>query len=172
MNKIAKALVQVGEDDSEILIRPCFPVNIRLMRTNVGYFNVVAQVINHMKGVIQTKFSDYTALQGISGANVGIPFNIIIIYYDGKLLTMLNPVIISKSKETKTTLSNCGSINLKEPIKVTRHISVTVRYVPFIDASCLEYEEKVFKSGTVQHEIEHNLGILITNKKEIKNESV
>ena len=104
MNKIAKALVQVDEHDSEILIRPCFPVNIRLMKTNVGYFNVVEQAINHMKGVIQTKFSDYAALQGISGANVGIPFNIIIIYYDGKLLTMLNPVVISKSKEEGTAI--------------------------------------------------------------------
>jgi len=66
--------------------------------------------------------------------------------------------------------SNCGSLNLEESIPVERHESVTVKYYPFP----IEGEEyaaefhlpivETFTSGTIQHEIEHNNGILITDK--------
>lgn len=166
MPKIVTALVQVGEHAAEILRRPCFPVNLRLMRNNPGYFKIISDIVAHMKLVMATKFSDYAHLQGISGANVGIPFNIVIIYHKEKMLVMLNPVVISKSKLSKVTLSNCGSINLAKPIKVRRATEVTVRYVPFTGDPCLEHKEEIFKSGTVQHEIEHNLGILIIDKEQ------
>ena len=62
-----------------------------------------------MLEILNTKFSDYTKLQGISGANVGIPFNIIIVRDLDNYIIMINPEILSKSKETKLVKSNCGS---------------------------------------------------------------
>ena len=165
MSKINSALVQINEQECDILKRPCFQVNIRLMKENKSYFEIISNIVDYMKIIMDTKFSDYNNLQGLSGANVGIPFNIVIIYHKNKQVVMLNPVIIKKSDECRTVLSNCGSINLKEPIEVSRFTEVLVRYIPFTMNGDLKYQEKIFKSGTVQHEIEHNLGILITDKK-------
>jgi len=130
-------------------------------------------------------FDDYDAIKGISGANIGVPFNIVvinvgeheltetrkkvpvgildddIIICDNLFIPMLNPKIIKTSKKTFFTESNCGSIILDKPIQVERNEWVKVHFYN------IKGEEKVIKfgkplTGTVQHEIEHNQGILIT----------
>ena len=56
MPKIVTALVQVGEHAAEILHRPCFPVNLRLMRNNPGYFKIISDIVAHMKFVMALIF--------------------------------------------------------------------------------------------------------------------
>ena len=58
-----------------------------------------------------------------------------------------------------------GVINLKAPITVERLELVTVRYYDYRDIPDYRIVERQFTSGTIQHEIEHNQGILITDKK-------
>jgi peptide deformylase len=168
MTKIKKCLVQDGENHDHILHNACHPVNIRLLKNNPSYRSLVETIIFHMLGVFQTNFDNYVELKGLSGANVGIPFNIVILATENEPLVMINPKVVKESKDTKTVVSNCGSINLTEPIKVKRFKEVKVKYVPFNQkgTSLFSTVEKIFNISTVQHEIDHNLGILITDKEE------
>ncbi|HLD91010.1 MAG TPA: peptide deformylase [Patescibacteria group bacterium] len=169
-NKVARYLIQNGEFQDDVLHRTCFPVNIRLLKENWSYMHIIEGIISHMLEVMEEKFSDYPKCQGISGANVGIPFNIVIIKSRKGNIVMLNPEIIAHSSETVATESNCGSINLEEKIIVTRYKEVTVKYIDWPEEEDFEVigsfneQIKTFKSGTVQHEIDHNNGILIIDR--------
>jgi peptide deformylase len=166
MSEIKSCLVQDGEHHDYILHNISHPVNIRLLKNNPSYLSLITSVISHMLDILETDFDNYAELQGLSGANVGIPFNIVILTTDNEPLVMINPEIIKKSKDTKTVTSNCGSINLAEPIKVKRWKKVRVKYVPFnvSKTNLFNVIKKSFNTGTVQHEIDHNLGILIIDK--------
>jgi len=122
------------------------------------------------------EFTDYERCRGISGANIGIPFNIIGIrmpnnlVQDGKQVALkgsiwylLNPRIAERSTDTKVVSSNCGSVVLPKPIKVERALWVVVEYYN-IAGKKLRVKVDQPTSFTVQHEVEHNLGILITDK--------
>ena len=170
--KIENCLVQNGELHDYILHNACHPVNIRLLENNVTYRFLVESAVSYMLNVLQTDFSNYSELQGLSGANVGIPFNIVLLATKKGPLVLINPEIIGKSERTKTVKSNCGSINLRKDIAVVRFKEVTVRYIQFDQTTIGETEgklnlltpvERTFTTGTVQHEIDHNLGVLITD---------
>lgn len=173
--KIADELVQIGSRFDEILGRPCFPVNMELLKTSGYYFHLIETVVSNMIDQLQIEFDDYPELQGLSGANIGVPFNIVLIKTKDpeRPIVMLNPEIIDHSLTTKMVSSNCGSLNLPEAIKVERYDWVKVKYYPF-DRDDIEMADshdeyfqpttKKFKTGTVQHEIDHNKGILITDR--------
>jgi peptide deformylase len=76
---------------------------------------------------------------------------------------MINPEIIERSKDTITGKSNCGSLCLKEKVKVRRYRKVTAVWYDISGNK----RQRVFDSkkggGTIQHEIDHNNGILITD---------
>lgn len=138
---------------------------MRLFRDNKAYRKMIWGIISFMGAAMDNSYDNYTDLCGISGANVGIPLNIIIINADDVEYIMLNPRIVSKSEETRIAKSNCGSLNLPEPIKVERHKWVRVEYYDeHGEMHTRRFEEG---AGTIQHEIEHNLGIMIIDK-EIK----
>ena len=188
MTKSVKSLmVQLGEEHDAILTTPCLPVNIRLLCSSAAYYNVVRATVKHMENVMDMKFSDYASVQGISGANVGIPFNIVIINSlkdDQPKLCMLNPEVVWISSETTTSKSNCGSLCLDEKIEVIRPAEVTVRYYkapkwlpskdvefPFtlspVTQKFRRYKEMFYHPGTIQHEIDHNNGILIVDREAV-----
>jgi peptide deformylase len=60
--------------------------------------------------------------------------------------------------------SNCGSVVLEEPIKVKRHKKIVVSWFDHKDGKYQTQEFEGQLGNTIQHEIEHNLGILITDK--------
>lgn len=112
---------------------------------------------------MSTVYDDYQKLLGLSGANIGIPFNIISIYKNGEITHMINPSITKMSKQTRVVQSNCGSLNLPEKCSVTRREWVEVSYY---DTEGKHHEKKftIADGGsTIQHEIAHNRGILITD---------
>ena len=157
-------LIQKGEEQDNYLYRRLFPVSIRLLKSSLSYRAVIAEVIEQMTKVLNTKYEDYNKLQGLSGANVGIPFNIVLLAKkDGKVKVLLNPSILYTSTGYKTVESNCGSLNLKKPIEVSRHKWVMVGYNKW-DNHCFEEVSEKFHGGTIQHEMDHNNGILITDE--------
>ncbi len=116
-----------------------------------------------MRLVVTQKYDNYPKLAGLSGANIGIPFNIITLFKDDVVIHMINPSITKMSKQTRVVNSNCGSLNLKEKISVTRREWVDVSYHD-IDGRHHQTRFTIAEGGaTVQHEIDHNKGILITN---------
>lgn len=165
---ISKSLVQDQTDsmaDIEILHRKGFDVHMRLFIENESYRYIITTIISHMRILLNTFFEDYPKLRGISGANVGIPFNIILVKLDnGKAKSMINPKMTRKSTEMRIVKSNCGSICLDKPVEIERHAWIDVSWY---DEDGKEHSERFQGTlgSTIQHEIEHNLGILITDKR-------
>jgi len=167
--KIAEMLVQDGELHDDILHKPSLPVNMRLYKENKEYHSIILDIIDYMMFGANFEFEDYPTAQGVSGANVGIPFNIVVVVAKDAHEVFINPEIRLSSKEMVECNSNCGSINLAKKIKVMRHRWVRVAYyntsgVKLVQTFTIGDDDPV-SSATLQHEIEHNLGILITDKK-------
>lgn len=165
--KIASILVQKGEKSDDCLKTQLLDVNMRLYnhKTERGYRKVVKNVIEYMESVLGQHFRDYGELKGISGANLAIPFNIVVVRSRSRSITMINPKIIKMSRGKRELSSNCGSLNLPKNHPVKRREWVVVSYYG-VDG---KYVEEKFSlddvGGTVQHEVDHNRGVLITDNK-------
>ena len=125
------------------------------------YYHIIEGISGYIKMLATTEREGYKKPHGFSGANAGIPLNIIALA-DGEV--MLNPKILDHHLDTLGTViteSNCGSLMLDRPISIRRYAGITFE---FYDV----YGKRHIKSGfypTVQHEIDHNNGILITDRK-------
>lgn len=145
-------------EDRDILTRRLFDVNLRLMKTSPGYAAIVRACADYIHEMANTSREGYKTPHGFSGANAGIPFNIIAV--KGASTAMINPRIV-KSEGFKRSWSNCGSLTLEAPIEIDRFAQVTVEWwdlegMRHITAGYLP---------TLQHEIDHNNGVLITDRK-------
>jgi peptide deformylase len=121
-----------------------------------------------MRRIILSEFENYN-LRGLSGANIGIPFNIIVLLvpswgYPDNILEMINPQIIRYKGEVEKHLSNCGSICLPAPIKIKRYYEIDVTYFSR-EGTLVERNLIAPKDGSliIQHEVDHGLGKLITD---------
>lgn len=157
-------LVQNTELDNQSLHNKLLNINIRLFVSNKKYSSIVVLVIDYMKKLLATSFSDYSNLRGISGANIGIPINIIgFVDTKGQVVIMINPLIKKYSNKKQMVSSNCGSIVLSQAIKVERSYKITVDYYDEIGKPSI----KTFEGSdafVIQHEVDHNNGILITQR--------
>jgi len=165
--KIKECLIQVGEEQNQMLRIPLFDVNMRLYVDNAVYNDLVKNALDYMVQTLCTEFSDYPKIKGISGANLGIPFNLVIIRKEGSFIRMINPKYTAATDKVKVVESNCGSINLNKPIKVKRFKEIHVTYI----APNGRNMDTIYSGRlgcTIQHEIDHNKGVLITDKAECK----
>jgi peptide deformylase len=164
MKTIKDSLLHI-EDQDPILRTKLFNVPMRLFRSNHSFRKVILYIISHMRAMLNSKYDDYPEVRGISGANVGIPYNIIIVKDRKEERVFINPLMSPLGDETVEVESNCGSIILDRPIKVRRHKKIVVSWYDeeFGQHHTEEFEGQV--GNTIQHEIEHNLGILITDAK-------
>ena len=161
-----------------------FDVNIRLFESSTGYTDIILHIIEYMVELINKKYDDYDAVKGISGANIGVPFNIVVVKVTddnykkisveekgsivtfgpkGDFIVMINPVVTKSSNRIFIARSNCGSIILDKQIDVERKSWVVVE---FYNTDGIKKSIKFGRplTGTIQHEIDHNQGILITDK--------
>lgn len=151
-------------EDKDILTRPLFDVNVRLFHASYRYQVVVKAACDHLSWCASTEKLGYKAPHGYSGANAGIPFNIIA-FNDGNV--WINPKIVEASGR-RVGKSNCGSLMLDEPIDIWRYGLVKITYrVMETYGGYTTLEERVAKGylPTAQHEIDHNNGILITDRR-------
>lgn len=153
-----------NELDSIFLRTKTFPVNMRLYKSSAGYYDTVSKAIEHLENLVLEDYEDYSQPKGMSGANAAIPFNIVVTRTVDRASTgvFINPVIIS-GRGDYIAQSNCGSIRLPRKIKVKRFQEVEVRYFDVAGT----YHCRWFSGPlalTLQHEIDHNNGILITDK--------
>jgi peptide deformylase len=157
-----------NKEDTVYLKTKHFPVNMRLFNTSRGYQYLIREQCAYIRELCLTVKDGYKKPHGMSSANAGLSFNIIGItrnrnQVDEYCQIMINPVIISRSIGTVETTSNCGSITLDEPIKLTRNQSVVVQWY---DEEGVFHDQLITREQgafTVQHEVDHNLGILITD---------
>lgn len=159
--KIEYFMIQDGQEGDDCLHRPGFNVNASMFIKNKAYNEIIHKVIEYMKTVLCTTFNDYGKLKGISGANIGIPFNIVAVLHNKKVEVFINPVVTKVSCSKVTVQSNCGSINLPKPISVDRHTWILVKWM---DVEGNNHEKRFTDIAcTLQHEVDHNQGILITD---------
>lgn len=150
-------LLRNGGDEQDILTRRLFDVNMRLFRCNEQYRTMVRNACRYIQRCAMTTREGYKRPHGYSGANAGIPWNIIAMR-DGRV--MINPRIVEAIGRRESE-SNCGSLLLERPIRIWRYECVTVKYFATDGAAC----EVRGYLPTVQHEIDHNNGALITDRR-------
>lgn len=163
--------IQNGQENDDCLHRSGFNVDIKLFRKNKEFRDIILQTINYMKTILCTSFQDYSKLKGISGANIGIPLNIIAVLFEGHIDVFINPKILKASSSKTTVLSNCGSLRLSKPIKVDRNSWIQIEWMDTNGKNCRKYftmtnvtnYNTLPIAATLQHEIDHNKGILITD---------
>jgi len=160
---IQNNLVQNSEKENDCLHRPLFNVNIRLFVSNEQYRTVILNICDYMKLVMTQGYKNYPKLLGLSGANIGIPFNIISIVKDNEIVHMINPTIVKMSKQTRMVQSNCGSLCLPEKCSVIRREWIEVSFYEITGRHNQERFTIAEGGSTIQHEIDHNKGILITD---------
>ena len=172
---IGMFIVQNGKEHDDCLHRPGFDVHVKMFNENKEFNRVIHRIIDYMKTVLCIDFRDYNKLKGISGANIGIPLNIVAVMHNNIVEVFINPSITKVSRSKITVLSNCGSLNLLEPISVERHTWIQVKWMDIGG----KQQEKHFTAHnndkevpniafTLQHEIDHNKGVLITSLKKLK----
>lgn len=151
-------------EEADYLTDGLFGVNMRLFHSCKPYKEIVQKCCEHIKWCACNKKDGYRNPAGWSGANAGIPWNIIAYRYREGARAMINPVYESVSNEMETVKSNCGSLTLTEPVAVERFKMIRVQ---FFDIHGLEHAENFNRGAggyTIQHEIEHNEGLLLEDK--------
>lgn len=152
-------------EDVDVLTRPLFDVNMRLFATSAEYKAIVLQVCDYIKWCCETEKEGYKKPHGWSGANAGIPFNIIAVMRNGEAVVMINPKILNNMGRVIPVMSNCGSLTLPESIRVDRHKYINLAYYDTSGQFCYEAAVDRAEMGfTIQHEVDHNLGTLITDR--------
>ncbi len=154
------------DEDKPYLTTKLFNVNIRLLQTCPPYREIVRECSDYISWRSATELEGYKKPHGMSGANVGIPWNIIAYNCNGATYTMINPIITRSYGKRIKSQSNCGSLILEEPIIIERWEFIDVEYYD-LGGNKHRIEKMSREDGclTVAHEIEHNLGILITDRK-------
>ena len=162
-----------NKEDQDILTRRLFDVNMRLFHSSPEYRKIVLGVCEYIVLQTKTKREGYKKPHGFSGANAGIPFNIIGYWKNwttnpeegGSVNIMINPKILKFYGKKIISKSNCGSIILKEPVDVVRDEFIDVEFYNTSGKKVLLEGVSREQCGlTIQHEIEHNNGILILDK--------
>lgn len=157
-----------NEEDLVYLKTNHFPVNMRLFKTSQEYKNIILLQCKYIQQCCLETKEGYKKPHGMSSANVGLSFNIIGITKNRNTnkeycQIMINPEIIKLEGNIVDAISNCGSITLEKPIIIKRNLECLVKYY---DMEGNLHEEKFNRANgsfTIQHEIQHNQGILITD---------
>lgn len=171
--KAADLLTHIDNpEDLPFLRTPLFDVNMRLFHGSQFYQTMIRNICRELKTLALSEYEDYSRPFGMSGANMGLPFNIVgyVVDRDGTggmgmahCRILINPKIHETSSTTHVARSNCGSIRLPRPIRIRRWDWVDVGF--FNEAG--EPRREVFlqnrNGDTIQHEVDHNRGILITD---------
>lgn len=103
------------------------------------------------------KFNEYRCV-GMAANMIGVLKNIIVINDNGNYLTLINPKIIDKSKNTYKTHEACLShVGEKE---AERYYFVKIEYFDIKFKKTIKKFEG-FTAQIIQHEIDHLNGVLI-----------
>lgn len=158
-----------NQEDQVYLKCKHFPVNMRLFHTSPKYKELILDSCEYIKSLCLDTKDGYKKPHGMSSANAGLAFNIIGVTMNRNRVNeyceiFINPTILEYSGELVESMSNCGSLTLDEPIKIKRRSEVIISYYDTKG----EYHVKLFDRSegglTIQHEIDHNNGVLITDR--------
>ncbi len=158
------------ENDAIYLKTKHFPVNMRLFHTSPEYKAIILQQCNYIRSLCLDTKKGYKKPHGMSSANAGLAFNIIGVTMNRNTpqeycKIFINPVIEEYKGQIVEKLSNCGSLTLANSVKVNRYTHIIVSYCDEKGDTYRQNFNEINGAFTIQHEIDHNLGILITDRK-------
>lgn len=153
-------------DQSDMLSRQLFDVNIRLLKTNPVYKTLIWLNACYILWVLSREFTDYKDIKAVGAATVGVPYNIVAFRQaDNKMRTLVNPKIVDASTVLISAKTNCPALMLEESIETKRPSWISIDYHDtdgnVYKAMKIERHQGAF---SIQHEIDHNNGILITKR--------
>lgn len=154
-----------NEEDRIFLSRKSFNVSIRLLKLSQEYKKLIHQICSHIAYCCELSRKKPLEITVFSGAEAGIPFNIIAYNLKEETLVLINPEIKRHTGNLNIIKSNCSSVDLAESINVKRFEFIDIFYYD-IEGN---YHEmfgigKLRGGFAIQHAIDHNNGILITDK--------
>lgn len=158
-----------NNEDIVYLKNKHFPINMRLFHSSLEYKELILQQCNYIESLCLDTKEGYKKPHGMSSANAGLAFNIIGVTMNRSkenehCFIMINPEILEYGEEKVTSFSNCGSLTLKEPITIIRSEKVLVKWYSTDGKRRERWFNREQGSLTIQHEVDHNLGILITDR--------
>lgn len=162
-------ITHINNKEDEVYLKTChFPVNMRLFRTSMAYRAIILHQCTYIKMLCLEEKKGYKKPHGMSSANAGLSFNIIGITKNRNkdneyCQIMINPIIVGTGNRKVKALSNCGSLTLDKPIEVERWETVIVTFWDEEGNQHTKCFNKEQGSLTIQHEIDHNKGVLITD---------
>jgi peptide deformylase len=117
----------------------------------------VLKLIKDMKETLATQTG-----VGLAAPQVGSSLRVCLVTMDGKIVPLIDPVIVSRGKETLIDEEGCLSLP-KTWLLVPRSREIIVTY---LDAKGKKQERRLadFDARVVQHEVDHLDGILITDR--------
>lgn len=158
-----------NEEDVPYLRTKLLDVNLRLLKSSIPYKNLVNLACEYIKFMCSNEMAGYKKPHGMSGANLAIPWNIIA-YLENrdkqyeKCIVMINPKIINYLGNILIASSNCGSIRLKDSVPVERYERIDLQWFDLQGMEHRRILDRDMGSFTIQHEVDHNKGILITDR--------
>jgi peptide deformylase len=100
--------------------------------------------------------------RAIAAPQIGVLQQAIVMETKDRAITMINPEIVSGSKETFEVWDSCFSFNVAFFVKIKRHKTIKVNYLtPTGEEKTEEFHDDL--SELFQHEIDHLHGILATD---------
>ena len=166
MGKIEEVFTHVSNLQDQYYLKSKLPdVSIRIFLNSPNYAQLIIDCCELLENRMNATYDDFDKpLVAMSAANCGVGFNIIIVKNKetGDNIKMINPKIV-QGFDVCITKTNCRSIRLPEKVRIKRYKRVIVSYYDI--TGTLQREE--YNGSTafmIQHEVDHNNGILITDK--------
>lgn len=102
---------------------------------------------------------------GLAAPQVGLPLRLIIVEWEGRVFTLLNPEIVQRSKEMRTETEGCLSMP-GLTFSVPRHKWVIVQGENSAGTK-VRYKANDMLARIFQHEIDHINGVFISSRAEV-----
>lgn len=163
-------ITHINNDEDIVYLRTKhFPVNMRLFHSSPEYKAIILQQCEYIRSLCLDTKEGYKKPHGMSSANAGLSFNIIGVTMnrgtsEEYCKIFINPIIEEYKGKVVESLSNCGSLTLANPVKINRYTRIVVSYCDEKGDIYRENFDRSTSAFTIQHEVDHNLGILITDK--------
>lgn len=150
------------EEDRDILTRPLFAVNMRLFNSSPGYRKLVLGACKYLLECCTHQQDGVPSYDGFSGANGGVPWDIIVLDCKGEKLVAINATL-QLGESSFLSYESCGSLPNAGVFTVSRADKVIVNYYD-TDGSVRSRGLVARPAAVIQHEVDHNDGILLLDR--------
>lgn len=123
----------------------------------------IAKVISELHATL----ADFKARNGfgraLSAPQIGEPLHIVAVQLGGRPFTLINPLIVWRSEETRPVWDDCMSVP-GHIANVRRHASISLTYQNENGKTCHWHHLSASLAELIQHEVDHLDGLLMVDR--------